>query len=769
MWRLLFAISIASFGCGADDLDGPALPELISSSPTSGVAEVARGAWIVLTFDGSVGDGGDLGSRVRLSCSDCTPNYDLDVVGADTIVVNPRGDIQGGQSCTVSYVASGDALSELSFDVAEAGDPAIVPIDYTDPAIMDAFPDDFWLEPDASHPSGKSLVIPPPDITFDARTVVGAFVALTEGVDGFSPATPIVVNLPGVIDRASVPLTTEASLDPFASVALFDTDVDSSGFGQRVPFYALVRDEVNEDGTDAHTLLVFPAVRLRPRGTYVFVVTRQVFVTPGQPLLPSEFHRQALDLSGTKSDQAERSQQVLAAALDMLSTTVSPPIRRDDIALALPFTIRSMDGVTKDLLSIREQTDALPPPTFTITSVVVPPVPVQGIAAHVTGTWTAPIWNVEDYFARDDDGLPFPNGTRDIEFVLAIPASAETAPVPVVMYQHGTPGSAQEVKGIAPGLAGEFAVIGFTDILNRNFDGFLFSERIFIDVLANREFPDTVHHIAIAEQLAFLRLIAELRDLDVLPIGNPDGVPELDVDAPLSYLGISQGSNHGVALMPYAPEIRAAALVVGAGRYSGILIHQAEGIYEGAVDLFPAIVRGDGYMALAMAQIGADAQDPLNHAEFLYTNPHDLAGGDQRASVLMVEGLGDTFTPPWAMHATANELGIPIVKPVKLTVPFLDSVDGPLRGNIDATTTAGLFQFVPAGYPGADPTPTCEMIDETEGHFCAQIATEARQQRLDFFRSAQTDVAPVIIAPLNGAVAGPLPSIDSVAVTRAAP
>lgn len=756
--------------CGEGSLDGPALPALTSSSPAGGSTGVARGSWISLTFDAPIGDASDLDSRVRLTCSDCTPPYDLDAVGDDRIVINPRGEIQGGQSCTVSYVGPGDVTEEIEIEIAPAIDPPmLVPLDHSDTAIMDAFPDDYWLVPDSSHASGKSLVIPIPDITFDARTVVGAFQSLTEGVDGFSPVTPIVVNLPEAIDASSIPQTTEASLEPTASVALYDTHADSPGFGQRVPFYAITRDEVNNDGTPAHTLLVFPAVRLEPRGTYVFAMTKQVYVTPGQPLLPSEFHRQALGLDDADSEEATRSHEVLAPSLDFLEATASPPIRRDDIALALPFTIRSMEDIGNDLLSIREQTDALPAPTFTIDSVTVPPSPSMGIAAHVTGTWAAPVWNDEDYFARDDDGLPVPNGTRDLRFVLAIPSSAETTPAPIIMYQHGTPGSADEVLGQARNFAGEFAMIGFTDMLNRDFDGFLFSERIFLDALANRAFPDTVHHIAIAEQLAFIKLIGELRDLDVLPVGNPDGEPDLDVDAPLSYIGISQGSNHGVGLLPYAPEIRAAALVVGAGRYSGILMHQVEGIYDGAIELFPAIVYRDGYVALAMAQIGADAQDPINHAQYLYADPHQLAAGDQRASVLLVEGLGDTLTPPWSMHATANELGIPLINPVKLSVPFLTTTDGPLVANIDDTTTAGLFQYVPAGYPNADPTPTCAMLDETEGHFCAQVATEARQQRLDFFRSALTDPAPAITAPIDGASPLPPPSSRDVAVTRAAP
>ena len=46
-------------------------------------------------------------------------------------------------------------------------------------------------------------------------------------------------------------------------------------------------------------------------------------------------------------------------------------------------------------------------------------------------------------------------------------------------------------------------------------------------------------------------------------------------------------------------------------------------------------------------------------------------------------------------------------------------------------------QYVPKGYTGAaPPTPGCVTLNETEGHYCAQIAAEAVAQRVAFFTSA---------------------------------
>jgi hypothetical protein len=73
-------------------------------------------------------------------------------------------------------------------------------------------------------------------------------------------------------------------------------------------------------------------------------------------------------------------------------------------------------------------------------------------------------------------------------------------------------------------------------------------------------------------------------------------------------------------------------------------------------------------------------------------------------------------------------------------------VPAPLRANIDAATTGGLYQYVPAGYFDLPPTPGCE--EEPEGHFCADSNPPALRQRVHFFESALGGGPPEIIDPL---------------------
>ena len=120
--------------------------------------------------------------------------------------------------------------------------------------------------------------------------------------------------------------------------------------------------------------------------------------------------------------------------------------------------------------------------------------------------------------------------------------------------------------------------------------------------------------------------------------------------------------------------------------------------------------------------------------------------------MLVVEGLDDSLVPNHATDSLAWELGpIPHLGPVQRVVPFLTPVTGPVIGNVDAQTSAALFQYVPVGVPGIPPTPGCAALvpaSAGEGHYCAQSAAESLHQREIFFQSALTGV-PRIIDPFS--------------------
>jgi hypothetical protein len=245
-------------------------------------------------------------------------------------------------------------------------------------------------------------------------------------------------------------------------------------------------------------------------------------------------------------------------------------------------------------------------------------------------------------------------------------------------------------------------------------------------------------------------MIQGLGSLDVLPIGAPDGMPDLDIAAPLTYVGISEGANNGPGLLPYAPEIRAAALVVGGARLGEVLIHQQASAFLTTLgSVFPNLTPAEIWVGLGLFQTIFDRQDRHNHARFVYRDPVPIAGSTQKASILLIEGLEDSLVPNHATDSLAWAMGpIPHLKPVQRVVPFLETVDGPVVANMDEQTTAAFYQYVPVDIAGISATPGCAAFGEREGHYCAQIAAESLRQRVVFLQTALSQSAPTIIDPL---------------------
>ena len=161
----------------------------------------------------------------------------------------------------------------------------------------------------------------------------------------------------------------------------------------------------------------------------------------------------------------------------------------------------------------------------------------------------------------------------------------------MTLYQHGNPGSAEEevVEQARRSLAAAgFAVIGFTDVVNREISppGPDLEQRaqlqvsdLLLHLLWHQRAPDCWVETN-AEQLAFLRAIARARAHAALRAARDAGdrpareIFGIDAAQPLTIEGISEGASLATSLLPYAPEVRAAALVVGGRRYSEVLIHQ---------------------------------------------------------------------------------------------------------------------------------------------------------------------------------------------------
>jgi hypothetical protein len=734
----------------------PPLPALVASQPPGDATGVPRTAWLRLDFGATVDP--DSFEGLALACGTANIEVIATAIQENVVVVNPRGELPPGTACALS----GPGGLDLPFETAARGAAAAVLHDRTDRRRTNPFPDDFWLTGDEKTATGKRVAVALPEGPDDLEQIFTALLEDANRLDGFSPIAHFVVELSEAPDPATLPATPADSLDPEATVGLFDLTPGSATFAARVPFRSELREDTSVGQVTSHSLLLFPSIPLAGGGRYGLVVTRRVLVDPERPLEASAFFQAALQapVEG-EAEEVTRTRRLAGEVLAALGSQAVPPIEADDVALALSISVRSTGAIPRDLLAIKEQVLAAAPPSFTIASVE--PDDNANVAAIVSGTWQAPDWRDGLNLERDGDGLPVQTGSRAVPFTLALPAAALTGPVPLTMYQHGNPGSSErEVPSQARRTLAEagFALIGFTDILNREVSPGATDQAtavaqqataVVFALLDNRRDPDfwvETH----AEQIAFLRMLSTLGALDVLPIGAPDGVPDIDVGLPLTYVGISEGANNAQAFLPFAPEIRAAAVVVGGARLGEVLIHQAAGLFiSGLGALFPSLTPADIWVGVSLYQAIHDAQDPHNKAEFLYRNPIEVAGTTRKPSILVIEGLEDSLVPNHATDSLAWLMGpIPHLEPVQRPVPFLDTIAGPVRANIDAQTTAAFFQYVPTGVEGFPPTPGCAALNPSsggEGHFCAQSAAESLRQRAAFFRSAVEDDVPTIINP----------------------
>jgi poly(3-hydroxybutyrate) depolymerase len=133
------------------------------------------------------------------------------------------------------------------------------------------------------------------------------------------------------------------------------------------------------------------------------------------------------------------------------------------------------------------------------------------VAAIVRGSFQVPDWlRGSPFLHRDAAGRPQVVGTLTLDFILALPRSAQTeGRAPLIMYQHGNPGSAEnEVPGSAEAFLAEegFAVAGFTDVLNRRWPVVEDQNFFIFGADVHRRRAD-FYLQTYAEQMAFLRVL----------------------------------------------------------------------------------------------------------------------------------------------------------------------------------------------------------------------------------------------------------------------
>lgn len=720
-------------------LESPApAPGLLAADPEDASTELPRGAWLRFELAAEPAPAALAGWGFGIECGGERIPGERFVVAGTSVVVNPDPELPAAASCRAAWRGPGGEIVEHRFSVAKdaPGAPAQALYDRSDPFAFPPLPDDYWLVADAATQSGLRVALeappyPPGLLRAAAKGVAGSL----EGRDGWSPLQPIVVSLSHAPDLASLPRSEAESLDPFATLGLFDMDPASPDYGARFPFTLSRRsDYFAADRSFDHTLVLFPARSLRPGGVYALAVTRRLFAAgaPGRGFAPSAFFAAVAGL-GPEGAAAPllRARASILPALEFLAEAPELPIPREDLVLALRVTIRSEAGDPADWVAAKQLALAAPPPVLEVAS--------ETTAADgdlvLRGSLELPFYLDAAYtgVARDPESGE-PQARRDatpaerhVPFVFRIPANA-TAPLPIVIYQHGAPGSPEEINSASEEflLDAGYALIGIQDLGSRLFGAERSAQSY--EILVRVAFA---HHMPLLHFQTHADLFGLLRAIQGM--GRAESFPEIDPSR-IYFRGISYGAHHALGFLPLAPEVSAAVAVAGGGRTFENVIHQIDftGTLAGFQDLIPEGRPATLLAGFAALQSDADRDDPALLARHLYREPLAVEGlaDDVPASLLWIEGVGDRVVSNTATRAAARELGIPLLRSA--------------AGNVAPGVTAGHFQYRP------DTTPSCVTSGQTEAHYCPQSALEAEAQILHFF-AAPEGGAPEILDPLEDA------------------
>ncbi|APR87722.1 hypothetical protein A7982_13071 [Minicystis rosea] len=605
------------------------------------------------------------------------------------------------------------------------------------------YPSNRYTSVDGASPTGQRLSITT-DTTGDTLPVL--YPSITNQLneqDGFSNIGGITIHFSGAVDPTSFMRASEDYRAQGSPLRLIDVDPSSPERGSTRGLVVRYYPEDAGDGQSGDYLLVAqPSTPLRQRTTYLFVVTDALQDASGAAVGASD--EMALVLDGQPKGTYEQS---IRDALDFIREPQALTV--DHVALASIFTTQTVHDET---LAVAAAVRASPLSSLDgeVTLAQIAEDEPNGRIAF-RGRFTAPEWRsaTDGRFRFDAGGAPIVQSEASLEFQLVFSNRQISGPRPVVIFAHGLGASKAMTWDAAGWLADQgVAVIGIDapghgSRAAEGDKGSMFDKAFsfFAVDIDTRTFDlargaDNFRQMS-SDQVELVRaLTGPLANLDLLPSGAPDGVPDLDPSR-VAYLGQSFGAILGPTALALAPELRGGVLNVAGGGL-GTIIHESPAFQLILPGLFePGTTKGDIARILSAAQGLYDSGDPLNFARFVTLEPLPSATGSSPKSVLVQEAMNDVLVPNDATALLARTLGLTHVTPAVAPIEGVKTAPAPFSGNLAEGATGGVFQF-----------------DKTDGktadHNTLAGSSEGRAQYGAFLKSLFDGAPAVIINPYAG-------------------
>jgi hypothetical protein len=485
--------------------------------------------------------------------------------------------------------------------------------------------------------------------------------------DGFSTLGVLLfsfpaVDLAGVIGHENL----EDYLKADVKTVLLDAET-----GERVPHFV----ELDKRGDDPaqRLIVVQPATPLEHGKRYVFGA-RGLGKQGGGLVEASPAFAALRDKVGT-DDMSVEGQRV-HYNLDVFPVLKEAGFAREELQIAWDFVTVSRETGLSRMEWLRDDVlDAIGPdgPDYVIKSVEDADcsLPDATIGRTLLVDMTTPLYTTADeagtLLTRGPDGMPFRNGTTEVEVLLRIPCSLIDQDVPrsgrVLQYGHGLLGGKGEAEG---GYLSKMANDNGWVVLASDWTGMKSADVVaIVQIVAGdaTKFPAIPERSmqGFTEFIAAMRMTTgKLRNDPALTFTGKGGSYSAIDPEKRSYYGNSQGGILGGAYLALSPDIERGVLGVGGMPYALLLPRSADfsqffELLKGAYD-----DQRDIMMLIALFQDLWDPGEGAGWAWAMNRQPNATVGPKQ---VLMQVAIGDAQVSNLGAHIQARAFGASTVAP----------------------------------------------------------------------------------------------------------
>ncbi len=573
-------------------------------------------------------------------------------------------------------------------------------------------------------------------------------------VDGFSPTDQILMHFPGGVDPVQsnasrlLPETRTydtRSLDADSPTVLLDVNTNT-----RI-LHFIETDAHAADNPDRQVLFLRPGRSLTPGHRYIVAVRHLVHPdgTPvtAEPAFAAFRDQRPTDIQAILTRQAQFE--------DIFSHLTAAGIARNELVLAFDFVVQSDQGLTAQMLSMRDQAfawlatqEAAHAQTFTIDKVT-DDCATGANARIIEGSYQVPLFLTSDPIAApvtpgtltvDASGTPVQNGITNPPFTISIPCSALASgamPVRPLIIGHGLFGTGRDtVEGFAadPSLGSIDLIMGATDwsglsnpdISIPNLVGSFVANQIVLKLKNFPALPDRLRQ----GQLNTL-VLARMMKTAVFNV-DPNfqtaagaGVLAGDQEQEF-YFGASLGGIMGLMFTALSPDIVNANVDVPAINFS-ILLQRSVDFSQ-----FEGLLRLSGITDPMQTALLLDIMhelwvrgEPAGYATHITSNPLE---GTNAKNILMTMAWLDQQVSNVGTEIAARTLGLPnLVGSLRTNLAEIPDESGPLASALEIYDTGSFNLNNPAHAPfipplaNLAPTPSCCDPHGLRGYIPASI------------------------------------------------